>query len=48
MQKSDDLYVRPVVVGCYGRDGCPIPKSEEEKKESKARLAKAKKAKLIK
>jgi hypothetical protein len=46
--KTSSLYVRPVVVGCYGRDGCPVPKTEEEKRESKSRLAKAKKAKLIK
>jgi hypothetical protein len=46
--KASNLYVRPVVVGCYGRDGCPVPRNEEEKKESKDRLAKAKKARLIK
>ena len=42
------IYVRPIVVGCYGRDGCPVPNSREEKKESEARIAKTKKARLIK
>ena len=42
------IYVRPVVVGCYGKDGCSIPSSCEEKKESKECLVKAKKAKLVK
>jgi len=42
------IYVRPIVVGCYGRDGCPVPNSREEKKESEARIAKAKKARLVK
>lgn len=48
METSKMIYIRPIVVGCYGRDGCPVPKTNEEKKESKECLIKAKKAKLIK
>ena len=36
------IYVRPIVVGCYGRDGCPVLNSREEKK-SETRIIKAKK-----
>ena len=47
MKTSKKVYVRPVVVGCYGKDGCPLPESKAEKLETKERLAKEKKAKLI-
>ncbi|MBU4381362.1 hypothetical protein L6255_00265 [Candidatus Parcubacteria bacterium] len=46
MQKQK-LYVRPIVVGCYGKDGCPLPTSNAEIRESKARIEKSKKAQLV-
>ena len=33
-------YVRPVVLGCYGKDGCPIPAEQKNGQEAKRSVAK--------
>lgn len=44
-KKYEKPYVRPVILGCFGKKGCPIPKDENSRKEVEKALTKDAKGK---